>query len=1309
MRKANILKKRILSLSLAVVLLVGTVFAIPFPSKKSAVKAASAAEWVSGNIALNAGQGQATGYDLLVNPETGITMKTGETYIFEMDFKVEQWDSGGTMATKPFGFSLLADDIAHPAGVYYKDNQVLYWSETYMSYGFSKSGESSTFRFWGGVDYHITYTVNAYDSIEVRIAENKSDGTVAVYYDQSHVWNDIVYLKNITEDSNQVFRPQLLFTNQNGTVRNINVRKTVKADGDISWKSGFTFADSDNNNQNGTVQSYSLLSDPDAGIYLSKGDTYVFEMDITQNTQWDQYTGLLMHTPFAFDLLNNSDSKTKPAGIQFMNNQVLYWINTGYWQAGAGGNYMFWVNGTYHFTYTVKAYESISVKIGDEYEATVAWEKIYGLANCSESSNTLFQPNLIFTDQTGRVQNIKVTFTHVQEAPVMGENDVNMAEEKDVPSSFEGQEDVLFPLGRVVASKDAATWNFSGVVNYNTFADELGGLNLIFGEGTKEDTRKNLTISAQIHKEDGAVKDTQLVVGTGLDGEVLHSETKEEQYELNKEYTYTVQVSEGKVCFWIDDVLLLDSFDLTEVGISDIKPKFGINGNGTSGTLSDVKVWGDLSISTRPEMGENDVNMAEGKTLPSTFAGYNSVTLDVGKLVASKENPTWYYSGEFSYNSLAGAYSGLHMIFGDGIYNGHREDLAVSARLYRSGENVLGTQLVVWSGVERNALLVQGPDICYSTNRNYMFTVKLSENKLSFWINDTLLLKEFDLGEAGVSDIRPKFGLHGNGTSGTISSYKIWGDLKQVLPAVRTASAANLADECEQFNSIVPTLNKYVYDNEKLTVESDSWNFSGKVTYHGMATYGGLNFVIGKGTYQGETREIAVTARAGGFADSENTIRNTQTVIWASYENQNPVHVGGVAGLHYETGKEYKWTVEVKEGLLTLWIDDTLIYDEVDLASYGITDLKPYFAIIADGSVATISDVEIWDEAVKDARPVFTGGDKNQAIITDVDVSKNTGKMLFDGVSCTEGGIYYYSADVSQKSRNGQVRLIVAKEGKATIEVYYDGTKVYVVKNSGDKDTEITAQEVEVDISEKCQYLLKYNNGLISVWLNDIMVLCKEEVTGSIPTAGIHANGTAGTVSGIRLWGDVSNTGSTIYQKFGDISSYRGRVNTYPQLEGYVFGGWYQDATDEKPLSEKTKTGSAYAKFVPEEVLSIKTQVQNGITQNSKSTNLRFITTTDSLQYKEIFITLRTQGKTRKFAGVDVYKSITAAKGENKITASPRKVFCEDSDYFFTVNVKNVNQFNLVWTAIPGWTTLDGTEVTGVPRQVSVNDMIGAQ
>lgn len=201
-------------------------------------------------------------------------------------------------------------------------------------------------------------------------------------------------------------------------------------------------------------------------------------------------------------------------------------------------------------------------------------------------------------------------------------------------------------------------------------------------------------------------------------------------------------------------------------------------------------------------------------------------------------------------------------------------------------------------------------------------------------------------------------------------------------------------------------------------------------------------------------------------------------------------------------------------------------------------------------------------------------------------------------------------------------------------------------------------------------------------------------------------------VDGLVVDEFVLNAPKVEYEYFDNISNYRGATKSYEDKEGYVFAGWWQgdandvitDDTNLIPISEGTKDGGAWAKYVPEETLSVKAQTTNRITDNPASTKLRLVTTVDSLRYKEVGFKIKyNQGqKEYTHSSKNVYEKITALDA-NDIPFNYRPgVFDNVSDYFMAYTITDINQnlFDTYEFAVsPYWITLDGTTVRGVARE----------
>lgn len=177
----------------------------------------------------------------------------------------------------------------------------------------------------------------------------------------------------------------------------------------------------------------------------------------------------------------------------------------------------------------------------------------------------------------------------------------------------------------------------------------------------------------------------------------------------------------------------------------------------------------------------------------------------------------------------------------------------------------------------------------------------------------------------------------------------------------------------------------------------------------------------------------------------------------------------------------------------------------------------------------------------------------------------------------------------------------------------------------------------------------------------------------------------------------------------------------YPTKDGYVFAGWYQGTEEgtaidlEKPLGETAANSAegAWAKFVPDEVLSVKAQISaNMISTDANAdksyADIRFVTTVDNLKYSQIgFDFAINGGNTITRASNKVYTQLRAV-GETTgdvLTYSPAGTFCGLSTYFKTWTFTNVPEasFDAQFSVTPFWVTLDGTKVCGELAIKTVN------
>ncbi|MBQ2923659.1 MAG: hypothetical protein IJE60_11350 [Tyzzerella sp.] len=197
---------------------------------------------------------------------------------------------------------------------------------------------------------------------------------------------------------------------------------------------------------------------------------------------------------------------------------------------------------------------------------------------------------------------------------------------------------------------------------------------------------------------------------------------------------------------------------------------------------------------------------------------------------------------------------------------------------------------------------------------------------------------------------------------------------------------------------------------------------------------------------------------------------------------------------------------------------------------------------------------------------------------------------------------------------------------------------------------------------------------------------------------------------------DVVNPTTEIkYVWYEDISEYRtSKQYTYPIEDEYVFAGWFTTSAEDdgNEIGTDVTSGSAWAKFVPEETLTVKGQINRDLSDydTTSSTSLsevklRLVTSVDSLKYQSVGFEVTINGKTTDFPIQKVYNTIVLVDSEhgNKIE-NASSVFCDASAHFATITISGIpngdnNNFeNMEIKVVPYWITKDDTKVTGISR-----------
>ena len=177
-----------------------------------------------------------------------------------------------------------------------------------------------------------------------------------------------------------------------------------------------------------------------------------------------------------------------------------------------------------------------------------------------------------------------------------------------------------------------------------------------------------------------------------------------------------------------------------------------------------------------------------------------------------------------------------------------------------------------------------------------------------------------------------------------------------------------------------------------------------------------------------------------------------------------------------------------------------------------------------------------------------------------------------------------------------------------------------------------------------------------------------------------------------------------------DVGAYKGDKAetewTYPTQEGKVFAGWYTDETYTKVYEDTT--GEAYAKFVNDNMLVVKKQLNSGAVRSDDKANIRFLTAIDSLNYSNatFHVAMPATDKQWTMKEQTAYSSVLVDGETYPYTAAD--VFGEGAKYFVVHSLKGIPQsaFDNEIQISVSWRTLDGTDVMVAQPSFSVKEEI---
>lgn len=735
---------------------------------------------------------------------------------------------------------------------------------------------------------------------------------------------------------------------------------------------------------------------------------------------------------------------------------------------------------------------------------------------------------------------------------------------------------------------------------------------------------------------------------------------------------------------------------------------------------------------------------AEAATIPEIGNYSNLVNLDNTKFYKNKENygpvslseavqgDNWYLSTTVKFDSLT-AWQGPKLAFATGTVTQTKDgtttvkdDMIVRLQIRNTDENkgqyLLDCASIMYN-VEEYAPVGGSIGAALEVGQDYRVTIQVeNRDKLSMWVNDAKVMNGVSLSQYGITNLKPSIGWRAYTSTGILKDIQVW-DGVTAKPVFDEATDQNAAPVSELS---VDGTSGYAQKELEHVVYGDKYYLYGRVNAENSQNWGSLRFLVAEVQNADNTKKkVSVCLRPG----SSGTNVYNQIAVFSNNDNnsgETALYTGTIP-TRIAVGKTYTYTVIYDAGTISFYVDDVLAVNRLKLDG----TVTPKVGLYANCCAGEVTDMKLWGDVQSSVvRPVFDETtDRNSAVLEEVPVTalENQDVMLYEGIAYDYEYQYQYSgtvqiSKVKQGSQDYGIGMLlgtaVCDSGQAVIEARYQPASkraLLLLRTASEERVlkSVVLEEQQVPDTASFTYTGRYDNGEVTFWLNDTLIFSRADirkadgVTNVSPKAGIAGYQCNGNLSNMKIWGATEKEDQVFYQRFQDIGTYRELESyTAPAASGYVFAGWYQDEEGKRAVGEKTVSGSAYARFVPEQVLSVKAQMTSKTTLSTKQTDLRFITTVDSLQYKEIGYDITVNnGKTVSCPGTKVYKKILAINGLGSISYQP-ETFHACSDYFYAYNITNIPQsgYSMDIKVSPYWITKDGTKAIGVVRTMRVKD-----
>lgn len=570
--------------------------------------------------------------------------------------------------------------------------------------------------------------------------------------------------------------------------------------------------------------------------------------------------------------------------------------------------------------------------------------------------------------------------------------------------------------------------------------------------------------------------------------------------------------------FYNDGMYIFYNFDLAKHGYTDVAPYIGVRSEKSAFSLSDMKLWGNISVLKAPEFNEStDTNLIPEVSVTDVFSNktykLDSCTLsskknETGRVefdgVKIKANYTFYANASFSDNKNllkdGNEYNWESLIFQVAKAEKSGKEYSIEVRVRRDWLLVCsvdesGKETIIYQSEASNAFdMVKAYIVDYHRDGTF-----------DFWQNGVALLYGYDLATEGYSNITPAPGLGCEVCNFSFTDMKLVSEGAKVAPKVPKKPKTN-GDYADTMQ--VPQSTVITYENGTVFTTTDKVPATAIFEYLPFKANETYVYGFNINTHKAENVWMGPRIIFGEDASGRDL---------ALFITQYEIVVAAGSEVLYkkdfvrEFKQDYRVDLLVEPDAVTVWIDNILMIEKCKTPNKVLAKT----GILFENTIAYMSNIDLYyTDLVEYIPPVIPkkpvlkelkNGQYNAAEWMKVTLNGKSycgyfgNKLsstdssagytyLFDNLPITDDMSYYYSATfkVNESSAIWKgPRFIFRYSDK--VPMYVAVTKTGIMVLAGGEEVKVSPFELE--LGKKYDIVIYSTPDSVSVWLDGKCIL----------------------------------------------------------------------------------------------------------------------------------------------------------------------------------------------------------------------------